>query len=185
MGEQNKALLKLGQESFLARIASSCAEAGVEEVVVVIAAPHAEETQKAAEGLGLGCAHNLEPERGMGSSVAVGFDYALQNFESEFCWLWPVDVPRASASTLSALSVQRESGKVLIPCVGDRGGHPVLVARSLWPELAQCADAPEGARSVFRRDPSRVLRVPVSDPYVCRDVDHPDDLKELAKEMHS
>lgn len=185
MGEQNKALLMLGQESFLGAIAGVCAQASIKEVVVVVAEPHGQETRAAAEALGLSCVDNDNPEMGMGSSVAIGFDYARQNFESAFCWLWPVDVPRVDASTLSTLSAQRQPDKVVVPTVSNRGGHPVLVARSLWPELAACAEEPEGARTVFRRDPARVLRVAVSDQNVCRDVDHPEDLRELSKEMHS
>ena len=185
MGEQNKALLMLGDMSFLGTIAGVCAEAGIEEVVVVVADPHGQETRAAAEALGLSCVQNDEPARGMGSSVALGFDYALQHFASEYAWLWPVDVPRVAKATLALLSAKRQPGKVVIPSVSDRGGHPVLVARALWPELAACAGEPEGARSVFRRDPERVLRIAVSDDSVRRDVDRPEDLRALEREMRS
>jgi molybdenum cofactor cytidylyltransferase len=185
MGEQNKALLMLEGRSFLATIAGLCTEAGIEELVVVVAEPHEQETRRAAEALGLACVRNEQPERGMGSSVAVGFDYALRSFESAYAWLWPVDVPRVEPATLLAVSAQRRPDVVAIPTAAGRGGHPVLVARSIWSELAQCADEPEGARSVFRRRAKRILRVPVADPKVCRDVDHPDDLQKLSEERPS
>lgn len=182
MGQRNKALLPFGERTFLATIAGLCRDSAVEEIVVVVAEPHERETRQEAEALGLPCVRNERPELGMGSSVAVGFEYAQRNFSSEYAWLWPVDVPAVAQATMSLLSSRCRLDSVVIPRCGSRGGHPVLVARSIWPELASCATAPEGARSVFRRDPNRLVHVQVSDGRVHLDVDHPEDLQRLSGE---
>ncbi len=185
MGGRNKALLVFQGKTFLQSIASQCVAAGIDEVVVVVAEPHLAETRAAAESLGLRWVCNETPEDGMASSVAKGFAYALREFRADFCWLWPVDVPAVSSQVLSNLSKRRLAASVVIPSQGKRGGHPVLVARSIWRELAECAGEPEGARSVFRRDPERVVRVPVDAESVRLDVDHPADLLALAPEQAS
>jgi molybdenum cofactor cytidylyltransferase len=179
MGERNKALLPIGGQTFLSAIAGHCAAAAIEEVVVVVAEPHLENTRNAAKALGLGWVKNEHPEQGMGSSVALAFDFALANFVADSCWLWPVDVPSIPEGTLQTLATHGRPNSVVIPCFEDRGGHPVLVARGLWKELADCAGAPEGARTVFRRDPKRVIRVAVNDEGVRLDVDSPEDLDRL------
>ena len=62
----------------------------------------------------------------------------------------------------------------MVPTRGGRGGHPAVVARALWPALAACGDAVDGARGVIRAaDPRRVA---VDDPAVVRDVDTAADL---------
>jgi CTP:molybdopterin cytidylyltransferase MocA len=46
----------------------------------------------------------------------------------------------------------------------------------VWPELATCAGAPDGARSVVRSEEGRVIRFAVDDPGVVVDVDVPEAL---------
>lgn len=179
LGGRNKALLVTQAQSFLERIASSCRAAGTREFVVVVAAPHKDETACEAERLGLAWIENPQPERGMASSVAGGFAHAIKSFQSSHAWLWPVDTPGVELATLQALIRRAHEAAIIIPTHQERGGHPALIARALWPELAACVDAPEGARSVFRRDPSRVLRLPVHDTLICADVDVPQDLERL------
>lgn len=180
LGGRNKALLQTHGQSFLERIASSCRACGVNEFVVIAASPHKEETAREAERLGLVWLENLEPERGMASSVTEGFAHASRAFESSHAWLWPVDTPGVEIATLQNLTRRAREAAVVIPTYAGRGGHPALIAREIWTELAACVFAPEGARSVFRSDPSRVLRVPVLDALVCVDVDVPRDLERLA-----
>jgi len=148
----------------------------VEEVVVVIAAPHAASTRAAADALGLAWVVNSAPEEGMASSVAVGFQYAIDNFSSASCWLWPVDSPAIESISLAHIAGQGGAGRIATPSFEGKGGHPSLVGREIWPELVSCRDEAEGARSVFRREPTRRVYVEVEDPGVAFDADLPADL---------
>ena len=176
MGTKNKALLLWQGQSFLARIASLCKDIGVGEIVVVVAEPHATATEIAARELGLACVRNAHPEIGMAGSVALGFAHALEHFASETCWLWPVDAPAMGRETLDALAAHAHIGRITTPRFAGRGGHPSLVGRDIWPELARCDGEPEGARTVFRRGAERRCYVDVGDAAVCHDVDRPEDL---------
>ncbi|MCP4447364.1 MAG: nucleotidyltransferase family protein [Myxococcales bacterium] len=180
MGVQNKALLSWKGETFLECIARSCREIGARECVVVVAPPHAERTETLASTMGLACVRNPRPEMGMASSVAVGFDHAMRNFASEVCLLWPVDAPGVELSTLMALSAPANAGNIVTPRFAGRGGHPSIVGRDVWSELADCTDEAEGARSVFRRPSSRRAFVDVHDAAVGHDVDTPSDLEKLS-----
>ena len=63
-----------------------------------------------------------------------------------------------------------------VPVEGEVRGHPVLLDASVFDEVLS-GDAPEGARSVVRRDPERILRVPVSDVGIHDDLDTPADYR--------
>jgi CTP:molybdopterin cytidylyltransferase MocA len=176
LGGVAKALLEIDGETFLARIAGRCAMAGVAPTAVVVGAPHAAAVTAEAERLGLAAVVNPQPERGMGSSIALGFAHAGATFVAPVALLWPVDHPRVSAASLEALLSAATADRVVIPEHAGRGGHPVAVGRDLWAALVAGAGSKGGARAVFRHNRDRVLRVPVTDPGVVRDVDLPRDL---------
>lgn len=175
LGGVAKALLDAGGESFLARVAGALAAAGAGGLVVV-GPPHGAAVRAEAARLGLAVVENPQPERGMASSVAVGFA-ALRGRADRAALLWPVDVARVAPATVSAVIAASAAEGIAVPTWQGRGGHPAAFGRALWDELAACDGLPEGARSVLHRDPARVVRVPVDDPGVIADVDLPADLE--------
>jgi molybdenum cofactor cytidylyltransferase len=93
--------------------------------------------------------------------------------------LWPVDHARVQPATVAAVARACAPDGAAVPTFQGRGGHPAGFGRALWPALAACTDAPQGARSVLRelaeRAPGRVLRIAVDDRGVVADVDRPED----------
>ena len=145
--------------------------------------PFAAEVGSAADALGAAVIINPEPARGMASSVAVGFGALEQlvgaagegrGVASSFAgvdaaWLWPVDHPHVTADTLRRLISALMNHDAARPVYEGRGGHPPLIARSLFARLAQCADVDGGARSVLAA--ADTIDVPVDDRGCVRDVD--------------
>ena len=157
-------------------LASSAGVAHASDVVCVIGPPHGDEVARHARALGLQIVENIRPERGMASSVALGFA-ALAETECDAAWLWPVDHPDVHAETLALLVAALGDHDAARPVVGGRGGHPPLVGRALWPQLAACANLDDGARGVLAR--ARTVDVAVDDPGCIRDVDTAIDLEAL------
>lgn len=168
LGGLAKALLKIERDTYLQRIARVARVAGVSDVVVVVGRPYGHEVGDHARELGLNVVVNPLPERGMASSVALGFA-ALAEYEAESAWLWPVDHPGVQVETLHRLIAGLGTHEVAQPRLGDRGGHPPLVARRLWSKLATCGSLEGGARAVFAK--ADVVRIDVDDHGVIRDVD--------------
>jgi CTP:molybdopterin cytidylyltransferase MocA len=166
LGGVAKALLEVDRETYLQRI---IATAGVSDVVVVVGPPFADEVAAAARALGARVVVNPAPERGMASSVALGFA-ALDH--GTHAWLWPVDHPHVRRATLDQLIATIGDADVAQPRFHDRGGHPPLVARSLWSQLAGCGEG--GARAIFAT--AKMVKVEVADRGVVADVDTPADL---------
>jgi molybdenum cofactor cytidylyltransferase len=178
LGGVAKALLRQRDgRTFLESIVASAREVGVTDAIVVVGAPYGDDVGAAALALGCTPAENPAPDRGMASSVAIGFA-ALDRLAGAACtaaWLWPVDHPAVAPSTLRTLIASLGTHAGARPTFGGRGGHPPLVARSLWPALAACANVEGGARTVLAA--ADVVDVPVEDRGVVRDVDTPADLE--------
>lgn len=176
LGGRAKAMLRAGEETYLARITRIAHLSGVSETVVVVGPPFGATVGALARNLGHSVIINAHPERGMASSVALGFG-AMQIFDVEAAWLWPVDHGQVQLATLERLIGAMGDHDVAQPRLGDRGGHPPLIARRLFSKLAACGTSPDGARSVLRA--ANVIQVPVDDVGVIRDVDTPADLVEI------
>ena len=156
--------------TFLALIVGTARQVGTGDVVVVVGPPFGEAVEAEAKRLGARVAWNTAPERGMASSVAVGFGVV----EGNAAWLWPVDHPDVKAETLRVLIEALGTHDAARPVVGGKGGHPPLVARTLWPRLAACGDLPGGARAVLAA--ANVIDVAVEDRGCVHDVDTVEDL---------
>jgi molybdenum cofactor cytidylyltransferase len=179
LGGVAKALLAAGDVTFLARIAATARTAGVDRGIVVVGPPHAVAVGAAARELGLAVVTNPEPGRGMASSVALGFAAACETGD-EVALLWPVDHPDVAARTIDRVLVALAAvpaAVAVIPTRGGRGGHPPAIRRALWPALAACGGAPDGARGVLAAAGAATLRIEVDDAGVIRDVDRPEDLR--------
>jgi CTP:molybdopterin cytidylyltransferase MocA len=193
LGGVAKALLPHRGTSYLGAIAATAREIGLVDAVVVVGEPFGAVVAAHARQLGLRVRTNPAPERGMASSVALGFA-AIAGGPAAAAWLWPVDHPAVTAATLRRLvAALGEPGgdrggdpggdpavgiDVAQPCYRGRGGHPPLVARAVWPALAACAGHPDGARGVLRA--ARSVAVEVDDPGVVHDVDTPADREAIA-----
>ncbi len=174
LGGVAKALLRTGDDSFLAHVARVAREVGIVDAVVVVAAPFGDVVAAHARELGLRIVVNPDPARGMASSVALGFA-ALAESDADAAWLWPVDHPYVTAATLRSLVSALGDHDVAQPRLGGRGGHPPLIVRKLWPQLVACSDVEGGARTVLAG--ADVVAVEVEDAGVIRDVDTPDDVR--------
>jgi CTP:molybdopterin cytidylyltransferase MocA len=177
LGGVAKALLAAGGgRTFRAQILATARAAGLDHAVVVVGPPFGDQVGKHARDLGADVVLNPHPEHGMASSVALGF-HAIAGTSCDAAWLWPVDHPDVRDATLRALIAALGDHAAVRPVVGGRGGHPPLISRALWPQLAACADAPAGARSVLAE--ADVLDVAVDDEGCVRDVDTAVDLEKV------
>jgi molybdenum cofactor cytidylyltransferase len=175
LGGVAKATLKTRRGlTFLEQIVTTAREAGLDRCIVVVGPPFGAEVAAHAGTLGLSIVENPEPERGMASSIALGFGALLELDDVTDAWLWPVDHPDVRVETLEALIAARGAHVAARPIVDGRGGHPPLIARALFAELARCESESEGARSVLAR--ADTIDVVVADLGAIRDVDTREEL---------
>ncbi len=172
-----KALLRIGGESFLARVCGRFAAAGVNEIVAVLGAEADRVRAEAGLPRGVGTVVNQDWRSGMLSSICCGIAAAEG---ADAVLVHPVDNPSLTTATIQAVVAALAAGaRIAVPSHAGRRGHPAGFARAGWPDLR--AAAPErGARAVLLDRPAWVVHV-AAGPDCLRDVDTPEDLAALAR----
>lgn len=112
-------------------------------------------------------------EEGMGASLACAV-HAAGAADAYLVAL--ADMPFVRRSSIAAVREALERGAlVAAPYFRARRGHPVGFAGRLRDELEACA-GDEGAKRVLEAHAAELVKVPVGDPGVIRDIDRPADL---------
>ena len=168
-----KALLPLaGGDTFLVRIVRTLLEAGVDDVVVVLgheADPIA--ASCVSSGLPVRFVVNPDYDRGQWSSLMAGL-WTVDRPGVAGVLVTLVDVPLVSAATVRAVleRYHRSHAPVVRPTSGARHGHPLLIDRSLFPEL-RAADPSAGAKPVVRAHASPEGDLDIDDEGAFTDID--------------
>ncbi len=173
----SKALLRIGDETFISRILRVLREAGL-PAAAVVARPGQEGlvTEVAAAGFGQ-IVENPRANEGQLSSLIAGLD-AVDRPAVDAALVTLVDVPGIStAVVLTLLERMRTSPALVLRAVHEgRHGHPVIFRRALFDRLRQ-ADPAIGAKAVVRT--ADVDDVEVQDAAITQDVDTPADYDRL------
>jgi len=168
-----KALLREGQETFLARACVLFSSAGVLPIAV-IGAEAGRVRDEAGIPEGVTVVLNPRWAEGMLTSVWKGLD-AAEGLGAEAVLLHPVDNPFVAPETIAAVVASLAGGaEIAVPSHAGRRGHPAGFARSVWPALRE-APLDGGARTVLLAHPDAVVHVPAG-PDCLVDIDTPEDL---------
>ena len=167
-----KALLEIGDRTFLERAIGILERGGCSDVIAVLG--RGEVSGRAGE---LARAHGAKPVENPGGgeqieSLRLGL--AAVPADTAAAVVLPVDHPLADARTVAALIGEYEAtaAPIVRPVYRDRPGHPILLARALWPEFADPA-LEQGARDVIHRHAGEIHDVPIDDRGVTVDIDTP------------
>jgi len=180
---RSKPLLPIGEhDTFVTRIVRSFAEAGVDDIVVVLGFQADAVAAKLVEG---GTAArfvvNEAYETGQLSSLLRGLN-AIDRPGIRAMLLTLVDVPLVSPLTIRAVidRYKATNAPVVRPVRGDEHGHPVLIDRSLF-RLLRAADPSKGAKPVVRDHVTAAGSVAVDDDGAFTDIDTPEAYERLMK----
>lgn len=169
-----KALMAVEGKSFLEHAVRVLREGGCEPVVVVLSAAGEPRQRVLASAAGALVVENPDPGAEQIASLRLGLD--LLGGEVAAAMVMPVDHPLTSRETVAALiaAFDARGAPIVRPVFQEQPGHPVLFARSVWPELAE-PDLDEGAREILQRHHPDIENVPVDDHGVTVDIDTPAD----------
>ena len=168
----DKLLVDVDGEPMVVRAARSLLVAGLP--VVCVARDAAGPVARSLAGIpGVSVSACPEARLGMGRSLAWG----VAAVPMADAWLVALgDMPWVEPDTVRALSdaLRTRASMVAPEYHGDRG-HPVGFA-GRWREHLLALQGDQGARRLLADHPLEVRRIPVQDPGILRDVDHPRDL---------
>jgi molybdenum cofactor cytidylyltransferase len=155
-----KLLAEIGGRPILQHVLDALAGAGVSDVVVVLGADAPAVEAAVAWRTELRVV-NPAPERGLASSLQVGFDAVPQAADEVLVALG--DQPLVSAEVIRALleSPDLDGHAVMVPAYDDeQGRNPVLIRRRAFPLVAEAA-GDRGLGPVLDAHPELVAEVPV------------------------
>ncbi len=170
-----KALLPIGGDTFVTRIARTLAQAGADPLVVVAgAAAGAVRDALNAADVPATLVVNPAPERGQLSSLQAALSVLDDRVDAALVCL--VDAPLVTAGTVARVmaAFRQTRAPVVRPASGTQHGHPVLFARTLFDELRD-ADPAVGAKAVVRAHAADAVAIEVEDPGAFLDIDTPAD----------
>jgi molybdenum cofactor cytidylyltransferase len=177
-----KAALRVGPggATFLAAAVAALRGGGVPRVVVVAGAhPVAVRGALPPGQNGVRVVAHPAWAEGQLSSLLAGLA-AIDGPLTEAAMVTLVDVPLVAPGTVAQLVAAWRATRAPIvrPRIGDRHGHPVIFDRALFEHL-RATPAKAGARAVVEAFAHRIVEVPTTDAGVMRDIDTPDEYRQL------
>jgi len=145
--------------------------------VIAVVRPGSEEFAAALEAEGCEVVVCENAAEGMGASLACAARAAAHLWpEADGCVVALGDMPFVRPSTIAAVRDALAHGAALAaPYFRARRGHPVALSRMFFKELAALR-GDEGAKRLLADNAQRLVKIPVGDPGVIRDIDTPGDL---------
>jgi molybdenum cofactor cytidylyltransferase len=177
--DRRKALLTIGEKTFLQHIIEHLHSARILDLVLVLGA-HAADIQPTLSWFGGKVVVNERWQEGQITSIIAGLDALdLVNPEPEEihgAMICPVDHPILSQAILVELlqGFWRSHKRIILPTYEGKRGHPVIFRRDLFDEIRN-APLDLGARAVVRNHPDEVFEVVVQEPGVVTNIDTPED----------
>jgi molybdenum cofactor cytidylyltransferase len=159
-------------EPLLTHTLRSLLDAGVESVAVVVAPDTDLEGVVLLGDARVTATVNVEPARGMFSSIQIG----LADAAGDVTLVLPGDMPFVSPETVRTIALQAlRSGAAVVPVLDGKRGHPVAIPGRLRPRLL-AADAGSSLKAALKEFGHPGVELAVSDPGILRDVDVRGDL---------
>lgn len=144
---------------------------------LVVLGPEDEQQARLLIEHGVDFVHCPQAAQGMGHSLACG---VARRSEAAGWFVMPADMPFIQTATLEALARAACECELAAPMFHLRRGHPVWFARRYLPQLLALS-GDRGARAIL--EAGEPLLVPVDDPGCVWDVDRPEDLERMLRDM--
>jgi molybdenum cofactor cytidylyltransferase len=178
MQGSNKLLANIEGVPMIRRVVQAALSSKVDEVIVVLGWEE-EKTRSTLAGLNCKMVVNEGFEEGQSSSVKVGLGEL--NPSSRAVMILPGDVARIDTSSINMVIDRYNEGGCLIVVAGHetRPGHPILLDRQLFPEIARINEQTLGLKALVNKHQANVCLVETGSLGVLKDVDTANDLAEL------
>jgi len=176
---RNKLLLPFGQSTVIETIVTEVQASRLGDIVVVTGHER-ERIEAQLATYPVRCIFNSDYARvEMLTSIQVGLRTLAENVEAALIVLG--DQPRIQRDIVRRVIGTYRPGALIIPSFERRRGHPILLDRSIWPDvLASPAEAT--LREVIDARAESICYVEVESDSVLRDIDTPEDYAQAMRE---
>jgi molybdenum cofactor cytidylyltransferase len=176
-----KPLLKWGTRTVIGECVYQMSDSKLDEIFVVLG--HRElEIRQRLTGTGVQYVINEEYQRGMLSSVKVGWAQIAPRTTGVLIAL--VDQPMVSAGIINQLlaAFDKDERRIVVPTHEGKQGHPIILSRDFEDELMLLPDdVPYGLKTLLDRHRDEIHEVEVNSAAILEDIDRPEDYERLSK----
>jgi molybdenum cofactor cytidylyltransferase len=172
-----KQLLRIGEKTLLQHALENVRGSSAREIVLVLGFA-AEQIQREISLHGIRVVISDNYREGLGNSLGQGL--AAVDSRADAALIVLADQPFVRPRTLDRLIEQyyELNPHIVIPVYRGFRGNPVLLARSVFPEVVSLK-GDVGCRAIFGSHLESILKVPVEDMGILLDMDDPSDLDKL------
>lgn len=177
LGGKVKALLKLGEKTFIETIISNFQKSGVKNIVIVLGYK-AEIIKKYLKNKKISA--NIVINRNYNSQQLTSLKLAIKNLPSHCDGIifTPVDHPLVKLTTYKKLlsAWKKNKDKICLPSYNYRKGHPAIFPKEIFEKILT-EKFSGGARDLIKKYPEKVKYVVVHDSGTVNDFDSKEDFK--------
>lgn len=178
-----KILAELAGKPLLRHVAEAATKSQARPIIVVLGAS-ADKAEAALNGLSANIVRNDDPAAGLSHSLAMGLAAVPEHCAGAIILL--ADMPRVSNAMidhlLAAFRAAPEPPRAVIPTHAGRRGNPVLLGRAIFADVMRLT-GDRGAGALLRRETQGIIECPIDDEAIATDIDTPDALAALARQM--
>lgn len=148
--------------------------------ITVVIAPQSAAMRHVIEshGSGINCIICNDARLGMGHSLATG---VVANRDAAGWLVGLADMPRVPATVIRSVRDAIIAGAALAaPFIDDRRGHPAGFS-SGYRDALLALHGDTGARGILQQDNEKIARIATNHNGIFADIDHPQDLSDIAK----
>lgn len=172
-----KALLDFHGKTALELLVNSLKNSNIIEIHAVCGLDGAVSTEAAR--LGAVVHRNADPDAGRTQSLQI----ALREMgEAKGFLLAPVDCPTVVSTSILRILQFSNAYKIVRPCFGGRGGHPVWFAAGVVPAILALPPA-AALREIVHLYKNERFDLPVDDPEVLTNIDTEEDYKNALQQF--
>ncbi len=171
-----KALLPIQGRTFLENILAAISRTSIEDAIVVLG-HHRDQIERNVSLPSV--VFNADYEQGMITSFQAGI--RKLSWDTTGAFLFLVDHPLVEPTTIESMIMNLAPNRIVLPTFERRRGHPVLFSSEVLEEILALAPS-EGANIVVRKNPDRIIEVPVNAPGILVDIDTPEQFERLRKD---
>ncbi|MEL7563620.1 MAG: molybdenum cofactor cytidylyltransferase [Dehalobacterium sp.] len=173
--KRNKMLLPFAGSTVIENTVQKFLQSQVDGVALVVGNER-EKIQQVLASYPVRFIENPRFAQGMSSSVQEGIRILKEDAELEGIMIIPGDMPLIKKETINAILTEfnEKSSPIIIPVHHGKRGHPVLFAKSLFPQLMNVS-GDVGAREVVRKNYEQCCFLEVDDQGILIDIDCPEE----------
>jgi molybdenum cofactor cytidylyltransferase len=182
MGGPNKLVAEIGGRPLIRIVVQEALKSRARPVIVVTGHQH-DRVEAVLKGLPVKIVHNPDFADGLGTSLRTGI--AALPPEADAAIVCLGDMPQVDAAMIDRLigAIDPDKGAlVAVPTIDGHRGNPVVWSRRFFAELMK-VEGDVGARYLIGRYPEAVAEVPLAGTAALTDVDTPEALEAVRKEL--